>query len=269
MKNKILNLTFILMLALGFVFTTSSSNAVAAPVQSVAVALDGLDWMVTPSTAFQREIPMSMVTPSLLPGLQLMGDGVVITAPAKICHPFRGGQFGWQGQIRMLSGSNWVPLATTVMWTPTIEGNLIACANAPSAGTYALFAYWKLGNTVGVPSTVPGTPISFDQAWVTTPITSEIREIPMNLVTPVFLPSVQLQLMSTGLMLSAPAKICYPFRGGQFGWRGQIRLLYGNKWVPLATTVVWTPTIEGKLMACANAPSAGTYALFAYWQPLP
>jgi hypothetical protein len=73
-----------------------------------------------------------------------------------------------------------------------------------------------------------------------------------------------LQLVSTGLKLSGPAKICYPFRDGQFHWVGEIREFVGGKWVKLDATVT-RPNSEADYQACAQAPAEGTYALFAYY----
>ena len=75
-----------------------------------------------------------------------------------------------------------------------------------------------------------------------------------------------LQLLAKGLKIEAPARICHPFRGGQFGWTADIRRLVNGKWVKLATTADWVPSREGKFMACAQAPAAGTYALFGYYR---
>lgn len=90
--------------------------------------------------------------------------------------------------------------------------------------------------------------------------------IPMPQVVPA--PPTWQQLLSTGLAITGPARICYPFRGAQFGWVGQIRLLFEGTWIPITTTVQWDPTGEGKIMACATVRYAGTYALFGYWQPI-
>jgi len=72
--------------------------------------------------------------------------------------------------------------------------------------------------------------------------------------------------ITNGLVLSGPSNICHEFTGFQVGWIGDIYMLDGDAWTKLATTVEWIPTIEGRLMACAMAPAAGTYALFAYWE---
>lgn len=74
--------------------------------------------------------------------LQSFGKGVVITAPTEICHEFSGGQFGWQAVIRRLVNNEWVNVPTTQGWVPNTEGNYMACAQALSAGKYALFAYY-------------------------------------------------------------------------------------------------------------------------------
>jgi hypothetical protein len=72
------------------------------------------------------------------------------------------------------------------------------------------------------------------------------------------------QVASTGLQLSAPANICYPFRSGQFHWVGEIRRLVDGRWISLDTTVA-RPNPDANYQACAKAPHAGTYALFAYY----
>jgi len=34
----------------------------------------------------------------------------------------------------------------------------------------------------------------------------------------------------------------------------------------METTNDWVPNKEGEFMSCAQAPAAGTYALFGYWK---
>ncbi len=74
--------------------------------------------------------------------LQLLSRGDVITSPARICHPFRGGQFKWVGEIRQLLDGQWVKIETETGYLNGSEGQFVACANAPVAGTYALFGYY-------------------------------------------------------------------------------------------------------------------------------
>lgn len=77
---------------------------------------------------------------------------------------------------------------------------------------------------------------------------------------------VWLQLLdTTGVKVTEATQICHPLRGGQFGWVGQIRRLVDGKWVKLATVNDWVPNKEGAYMSCAQAPAAGTYALFGYY----
>jgi hypothetical protein len=78
-------------------------------------------------------------------------------------------------------------------------------------------------------------------------------------------PAPWLKLITKGLEVKAPATICHSFRGAQFGWSGSIYKLEGETWVKQVTTTEWVPTTEGRLMACAKAPSAGVYALFGFW----
>ena len=74
--------------------------------------------------------------------LQLLTNGVRVTEAGKICHPFRGGQFGWVGEIRQYKSGEWFKLKTTNDWVPNKEGVFMSCAEAPAAGTYGLFGYY-------------------------------------------------------------------------------------------------------------------------------
>lgn len=77
-----------------------------------------------------------------------------------------------------------------------------------------------------------------------------------------------LQLITTGIKITGPAKICHPFRGASYDWIGEIRQLVDKTWVKLPTTTTMVPaTGEGIYTACAEAYYAGTYALFAYYHP--
>lgn len=88
------------------------------------------------------EVDVDLTVTSAPTWMQLLTSGVKISSPAKICHPFQGGQFGWVGEIRQLVKGEWVKLVTTNDWVPSTEGVFTACAQAPAAGTYALFGYW-------------------------------------------------------------------------------------------------------------------------------
>lgn len=97
--------------------------------------------------------------------------------------------------------------------------------------------------------------------WDNAGVTGE--NIPMYTITTV--PREWYQLKADGLKIDGPAKICRPFRAGRFGWVGEIFQLVDGKWVKLPTTAAWVADAEGKFTVCAQAPAAGTYALFGYW----
>jgi hypothetical protein len=69
-------------------------------------------------------------------------NALLVTTKGEICHPFRGGQFGWVASIRQLVDGQWVKLNTTQGWMGDTEGSYLACATAQTAGTYAVFAYF-------------------------------------------------------------------------------------------------------------------------------
>lgn len=69
-------------------------------------------------------------------------NALLVTAKGEICHPFRGGQFGWLASIRQLVDGQWKKMDTVQGWMGDTEGSYKACANALTPGTYALFAYF-------------------------------------------------------------------------------------------------------------------------------
>lgn len=82
------------------------------------------------------------VAPAPYSWLQLLGKGVVIDVPGTICHPFEGGRYGWTADIRQLVDGAWIKTPTSQGWSSGEESVYQACAVAPAAGTYALFAYY-------------------------------------------------------------------------------------------------------------------------------
>jgi hypothetical protein len=89
------------------------------------------------------EYPIDLTaTPPPNEWLQALSQGVEITEPGMICHPFRKGSYGWTGSIYHLVDGKWVKLPTTLAWIPTEEGTFTACAMAPAAGKYAFFGYY-------------------------------------------------------------------------------------------------------------------------------
>jgi hypothetical protein len=89
------------------------------------------------------ETPLVLTGSTYPDWLQVMNSNAVkLTSAGQICHPFRGGQFGWVASIRQLIDGKWVKLPTTQGWMGNEEGSYMACTNAPRAGTYALFGYF-------------------------------------------------------------------------------------------------------------------------------
>ena len=91
--------------------------------------------------------------------LQLLGDGVKAQKTGKICHPFRGGQYGWTGSIYQLINGKWVKAPTFFVWYPNSEGTFMACTNAVAGGIYALFGTYdeNANPTATVSPTATGT----------------------------------------------------------------------------------------------------------------
>ena len=117
--------------------------------------------------------------------------------------------------------------------------------------------------TAVMPPTIPQT-----KTWEWYASGVEGVQIPMDTITTK--PRKWYQLKAEGLKIDGASGICYPFDEGRFGWTGEIFHLVEGDWVKLATTVGWVPTVEGRYMACAQAPAAGTYAIFAYFtKPAP
>lgn len=95
--------------------------------------------------------------------LQLMTvNGVVVNEPTEICHELGGGKFHWIGEIRKLTDGRWTKLQTTTKWVPDEEGLLMACAQAPIEGTYALFGFYN-----GPQESFPILPVPTDGPTVT------------------------------------------------------------------------------------------------------
>jgi hypothetical protein len=69
--------------------------------------------------------------------------------------------------------------------------------------------------------------------------------------------------LTSPVKINEAGKVCHDFRGGQFGWVGQIRQLVDGKWVEVESTIGWVPNTDGKFMICADVHSGGT--LRAVW----
>ena len=100
------------------------------------------NWIVTDEEATEGLIPQFELEAELGDYALLQSDGVVVVGSARICHPYRGGQFGWTSEIRRATPLGWLPVPTTNGWEPDEEGQYMTCAEVGS-GTYAVFGYWE------------------------------------------------------------------------------------------------------------------------------
>ncbi|MBA4384853.1 MAG: hypothetical protein C0410_08960 [Anaerolinea sp.] len=137
--KKTARLVLAIMFVFGIILASAPLNAQAKQIETVTPnpLVAGGSW----STG--SNVDVSTLAASAPTWLQLLTGGVKVTDAGKICHPFRGGQFGWVGIIMQYKDGQWVKLATTNDWVPNKEGEFMSCAQAPAAGTYALFGYWK------------------------------------------------------------------------------------------------------------------------------
>ncbi|MEE4195733.1 MAG: hypothetical protein V2J07_11095 [Anaerolineae bacterium] len=73
----------------------------------------------------------------------LQSQGLHLDGPAQICHPYPGGQFGWNAEIRVMTLSGWQSVPTVNQWVPDEEGAYMTCAQVWHSGVYAVFGYWE------------------------------------------------------------------------------------------------------------------------------
>lgn len=100
--------------------------------------------------------------------------------------------------------------------------------------------------------------------WVLSSSSIKGDLVPMSKITTK--PGTWLQLMSSGVKLDGAVQICQKFTKGRYGWVGTVYQLVNGVWVKQPTTSGWLTDGEGEYRVCAKAKSAGTYALFAYWE---
>jgi hypothetical protein len=129
MKNWF-RIGLVLMIVLGAVFVSEPKNVQAQP------PAEG-SW----NTGKEVQIDVSKYPE--LSWMNLFSTAIKISAPTKICHPFRGGQYHWVGQIMQLKDGKWKKVTTVNDWVPSKEGDFMSCAQAIEAGTYALFGYYN------------------------------------------------------------------------------------------------------------------------------
>jgi len=248
--KKVLTGLFVLVFVVGMALVNVPQFVQAAPNSSLAPG----EWQV-PLPVIGTAVEVTSVgAPSYL---QLITNGIKITAPALICHQFRGAGYNWVGEIRQLVDKVWVKVKTTTAMAPVPnEGIYTACAQANQVGTYALFAYYH----VAVTEVTPGNEevVEISGLWnrgniVSLDFTANPR--------PSWLDSY-----SNGIAVTTAGELCHPFPNGPTGMTAEIRELKDGTWLKMKTTFEYMPTIEGTYSACTIAPEAGIYTLFGYVQ---
>lgn len=74
-----------------------------------------------------------------------------------------------------------------------------------------------------------------------------------------------LQLITNGIKIDRPTRLCHDFAGEKYGWQGEIRRKKRGKWIAIPSVLV-APVSDEPYQICVDAPIAGTYALFANLQ---
>ena len=246
--KKVFTGLFVLVFVLGMVMLNVPQVVKADTSSTLAPG----DWRV-PAPVIGTEVMVTSVgAPSYL---QLITNGIKTTAPALICHDFKGAGFNWVGEIRRLVDNTWVKVKTTTDIIPApSEGIYQACAQTNYAGTYALFAYYHVPTEDDVAE---------DMVMVEKPgLWSRGNVVPLDFVTyprPSWLDSY-----STGIEVTSYGEICHPFPAGNADMVSEIRQLKDGLWVRLPTTFRVIPEVDGVYSACAIAPEAGIYTLFGY-----
>ena len=138
MKPKTLLLCIVAALMLSvFVIDTAPVSAKPAPPSTPAAG----EWIVSEEDTIEGLIPQFQLEAPTGGYALLQSDAVKISGYTRICHPYRGGQFGWTSEIRTLTSAGWSAVPTQNGWEPDEEGQYMTCANVGS-GTYAVFGYW-------------------------------------------------------------------------------------------------------------------------------
>lgn len=248
--KKVFTGLFVLVFVMGMILVNVPQIVKADTSSSLAPG----EWQV-PAPVIGTSVEVTAVgAPSYL---QLITNGIKISAPALICHEFRGAGYSWVGEIRQLVDKTWVKVKTTTELVPaTGEGVYTACAQANTVGTYALFAYYHVAVDVVTPGNEEiveksglwsrGNVVSIDYA---------------NNPRPSWLDSY-----SNGIEVMTAGELCHPFPAGPSGMTAEIRELVDGVWVRVTNTYKYMPTIEGVYTACVTAPDAGIYTLFGYVQ---
>ncbi len=129
-------------LRLVFVFVFIVALFIAAPATVLACtptpAVEDEEWLIVNGDVTGKPVRMEELD-KIAGGPQLLSDGIQLDAASKICYPFEKGRYGWVGVVYQSVNGAWVKLPTTNGWLTSAEGSYMACTQAKTSGTYALF----------------------------------------------------------------------------------------------------------------------------------
>jgi hypothetical protein len=74
-----------------------------------------------------------------------------------------------------------------------------------------------------------------------------------------------MQLLSKGVVTTGAGTLCHPIEPDKYGWVVNVYQWVDGSWIKLDTSYAWMPDEEGSYNACAVTYTAGTYALFGYY----
>lgn len=112
-------------------------------VQANAGDIGGGTWVTPGSSDAFKTVNVDKAAKNAPAWLQQLSEGIVITAPEKICYPFAGGRYHWQPQIMQLSAGKWSKVDTKATALYGQEAEEYACATPKTAGTFALFGFYN------------------------------------------------------------------------------------------------------------------------------
>ncbi len=141
MKPKTLLLCVVAALLLSvFVVDAAPVSAILLPPEPPLAPAAG-QWIVSEEDAIGGLIPQYQLEAPAGGYALLQSDAVRVSGYTRICHPYRGGQYGWTSEIRALTAAGWTAVPTTSGWEPDEEGKYMTCADV-GRGTYAVFGFW-------------------------------------------------------------------------------------------------------------------------------
>jgi hypothetical protein len=151
LMKKVFGITITLVIVIGFFMLNMPK------LDTVSADIGVGSWVIPGSTETVVNVNVDDEIKSAPAWLQQVSEAIKIDKASKICYTFPQGRYGWAPQIRQYKDGKWLKIATTSEYPFSEEAPRYACANAPAAGTYILFAYYH-----GISEVTPETEPAFD-----------------------------------------------------------------------------------------------------------